>query len=59
LQGSATIKEKLEKARLELEVANRSHDFARMSELQYGSIPQLEKETQFFCIMPKNSRSPY
>ena len=48
LQGSATIKEKLEKARLELEVANRSHDFARMSELQYGSIPQLEKELNFF-----------
>lgn len=44
LQGSAIIKEKLEKVRLELEVANRSHDFARMSELQYGSIPQLEKE---------------
>ena len=48
LQGSATIKEKLEKARLELEVANRSHDFARMSELQYGSIPQLEKELNYF-----------
>ncbi|MBT6794597.1 MAG: AAA domain-containing protein, partial [Methylococcales bacterium] len=43
-----TIKEKLEKARLELEVANRSHDFARMSELQYGSIPQLEKELNYF-----------
>ena len=48
LQGSATIKEKLEKARLELEVANRSHDFARMSELQYGSIPQLDKELNYF-----------
>jgi ATP-dependent Clp protease ATP-binding subunit ClpB len=47
LQGAATIKEKLEKARLELEVANRSHDFARMSELQYGSIPQLEKELNY------------
>ncbi len=44
LQGSAAIKEKLEKARLELEWANRNHDFARMSELQYGSIPHLEKE---------------
>jgi len=43
LQGSAAIKEKLEKARLELEWANRNHDFARMSELQYGSIPHLER----------------
>jgi len=44
LQGSAHIKEQLEKARLELEVASRSSDLAKMSELQYGIIPTLEKE---------------
>ena len=44
LQGTATIKEELEKARLELEFASRSHDLTRMSELQYGRIPQLEKD---------------
>jgi ATP-dependent Clp protease ATP-binding subunit ClpB len=44
LQGSASIKEKLEHARKELEVASRSNDLTRMSELQYGEIPQLEKE---------------
>ncbi|OQW75482.1 MAG: ATP-dependent chaperone ClpB [Proteobacteria bacterium ST_bin11] len=44
LQGTATIKENLEHARLELEAARRSQDYARMSELQYGEIPKLEKE---------------
>jgi len=44
LHGSATIKEKLEQARLELETARRANDLTRMSELQYGRIPELEKE---------------
>ncbi len=44
LHGSATIKEKLEQARLELETASRANDLTRMSELQYGRIPELEKE---------------
>jgi ATP-dependent Clp protease ATP-binding subunit ClpB len=46
LQGSASIKEKLEQARKELEVASRANDLTRMSELQYGEIPQLEKELE-------------
>jgi ATP-dependent Clp protease ATP-binding subunit ClpB len=46
LQGSAHIKEQLEKAKLELEVASRTSDLAKMSELQYGIIPKLEKELQ-------------
>ncbi len=44
LQGSANIKEKLEQAKTELESARRSNDLARMSELQYGIIPALEKQ---------------
>lgn len=44
LQGTASIKEKLEQARLELETARRASDLARMSELQYGRIPELEKQ---------------
>ena len=44
LEGSASIREKLEQARLELEVANRSNDLTKMSELQYGIIPKLEQE---------------
>ncbi|MDO9425115.1 MAG: ATP-dependent chaperone ClpB [Methylobacter sp.] len=46
LQGSASIKEKLEQARTELEAASRANDLARMSELQYGIIPALEKQLQ-------------
>ncbi|MDO9168936.1 MAG: ATP-dependent chaperone ClpB [Methylobacter sp.] len=46
LQGSASIKEKLEQARTELEAASRAGDLAKMSELQYGIIPALEKQLQ-------------
>ena len=43
LQGSQKIKSDLEQARMELEVARRAGDLSRMSELQYGIIPELEK----------------
>jgi len=44
VQGSAHIKEELERARAELETARRAQDLSRMSELQYGSIPELERQ---------------
>jgi ATP-dependent Clp protease ATP-binding subunit ClpB len=44
MNGSQDIKGNLEKARMELEVANRNGDLAKMSELQYGTIPELEKQ---------------
>ncbi|MEX2124509.1 MAG: ATP-dependent chaperone ClpB [Woeseia sp.] len=44
LQGTTHLKEELERARLELETAHRAVDLARMSELQYGRIPELEKQ---------------
>ncbi|MEW8508774.1 MAG: ATP-dependent chaperone ClpB [Candidatus Thiodiazotropha sp.] len=44
LQGTTHIKESLEEARLELETARRAGDLARMSELQYGRIPELERQ---------------
>ncbi len=47
VQGTASIKEKLEYARQELETARRASDLTRMSELQYGVIPKLEKELKF------------
>ena len=43
MQGEARIKEELERAKLELEAARRAGDLGRMSELQYGRIPELEK----------------
>ena len=46
LQGTASIKEKLEQARQQLEILARAdnRDYDKMGELQYGVIPQLEKE---------------
>jgi ATP-dependent Clp protease ATP-binding subunit ClpB len=44
LQGSHTIKEKIESARLEFDTAKRAGDLNRMSELQYGLIPDLERQ---------------
>ena len=46
LQGTATIKSSLEKARQDMETARRSGDLGRMSEIQYGVIPSLEKKLQ-------------
>ncbi|WP_372779946.1 ATP-dependent chaperone ClpB [Litorivivens sp.] len=43
LQGANQIKSELEKAKLELDAARRASDLTRMSELQYGVIPELEK----------------
>ncbi|KTC81801.1 ATP-dependent chaperone ClpB [Legionella cincinnatiensis] len=43
MQGATQIKEALEQAKLEMETARRAGDLSRMSELQYGRIPELEK----------------
>ncbi len=44
VQGTQHIKEELDRARVDLETARRAGDLARMSELQYGRIPELEKQ---------------
>jgi ATP-dependent Clp protease ATP-binding subunit ClpB len=44
VQGSSNLKEELENAKLELDAARRAGDLARMSELQYGQIPELESQ---------------
>mgnify|MGYP006268364713 CR=1 FL=1 len=44
LQGNTAIKERLERARLDLETARRNGDLARMSQLQYGDIPDLQRQ---------------
>ncbi|SVA32224.1 uncharacterized protein METZ01_LOCUS85078 [marine metagenome] len=44
--GAQHVKEALDRARQELETARRASDLARMSELQYGRIPELEKQLQ-------------
>ncbi len=44
VQGSQHIKEGLEKLRLQMEEARRKGDWQKMSEIQYGKIPQLEAQ---------------
>ncbi|WP_346796550.1 ATP-dependent chaperone ClpB [Halomonas sp. Bachu 37] len=44
IQGAAQFKAELEQARLDLEQARRQGDLGRMSEIQYGRIPELEKK---------------
>jgi len=46
LQGAQQFKEQLEAARIELESARRAGNLAKMSEIQYGTIPELESKIQ-------------
>ncbi len=46
LQGTTHIKEELERVRIEMEAARRAGDLQRMSELQYGRIPELERQLE-------------
>ena len=46
MQGATHIKENLERAKVELEKARRANDLTRMSELQYGRLPELEKQLE-------------
>lgn len=46
VQGSAQIKSDIEQAKQDLEAAHRTGDLARMSEIQYGVIPELEKRLE-------------
>src|SRR5262245_36746515 len=43
VQGSAQIREEIDRAKLELDAARRASNLGRMAELQYGKIPELEK----------------
>ena len=44
IQGVQHVKEELERVKLETETAKRAGDLARMAELQYGRVPQLEAQ---------------
>ena len=46
MQGTQTIRSELEQAKLDLEIARRASDLSRMSELQYGRIPELEAKLE-------------
>jgi ATP-dependent Clp protease ATP-binding subunit ClpB len=47
VQGAAQIKSELEQVKMELEAARRAGDLTLMSELQYGRIPELQKQLEF------------
>ena len=51
VQGTQHIKEEIEKLKLQMEEARRKGDWQRMSEIQYGRLPQLESQL-------KNSEKP-
>ncbi|MEQ9393771.1 ATP-dependent chaperone ClpB [Haliea sp.] len=44
VQGAAHIKSEIEQAKLDMEAARRAGDLTRMSELQYGRMPELERQ---------------
>ncbi len=46
VQGAAQIKSEIEQAKLDLEGARRAGDLSRMSEIQYGRLPDLEKQLE-------------
>lgn len=53
MQGAQSIKLELEQAKLDLEIARRAQDLNRMSELQYGKIPELEQRLDFATLSEK------
>ncbi len=56
MQGATSVKEALEQARLEMEAAQRAGDLGKMSELQYGKIPELEKKLKQAEVAPKSTQ---
>ena len=52
-EDTQTIRDQLDKARYEFEVANRKQDLNKMSELRYGVIPSLEQKLEAASKAPK------
>ncbi len=55
ISAEARVKEALDTARIALEQAQRSGDLAKAGELQYGTIPDLEKELEQACEANENA----
>ena len=55
--GATGVKEELERARIEMEAARRAGDLARMAELQYGRIPELEKRLKASQSAPPEAKA--
>ena len=59
LHGSAQVKEELERAKLDLETARRAGDLARMSEISYGRIPELERKLSEATVAESGGGAPF
>ena len=59
LQSAQAIKEQLDQARLEKDVAQRAMDLTKMSELQYGRIPELEKKLAAALKIEKETQTTH
>ena len=58
VQGSQHVKEELEKLKLEMEAATRKGDWQKVSEIQYGRIPQLEAQLKQADKAPAKEHNP-
>ncbi len=58
VQGSQHIKEELEKVKLDMEAATRKGDWQKVSELQYGKLPQLEAQLKKAEVAPIKGARP-
>ncbi|KEY91473.1 chaperone protein ClpB [Candidatus Photodesmus blepharus] len=57
LSGTQHIKGKLEQVRIDMDFARRAGDLNRMSELQYGRVPELEKQLDIAVQAEKQEMS--
>ena len=57
MQGTQGIKAELEQAKLDLDIARRASDLSRMSELQYGKIPELEARLEKVSEVDTNTNT--
>lgn len=58
LLGSQSIKEEIEKVRLSMDEARRSGNWQRMSELQYGKLPELEAKLHAAESVETSKKAP-
>jgi ATP-dependent Clp protease ATP-binding subunit ClpB len=58
VQGSQHIKEEIEKLKLQMEEARRKGDWQKMSEIQYGRLPQLEAQLKKVESSEKEKTKP-
>lgn len=58
VQGSQHIKEAIEKLKLQMEEATRKGDWQKVSELQYGKLPQLEAQLKQAASVEANAEAP-